>query len=103
MKYLIESGESSLSISKEGKSIELELNGEKIAIQGTDLEDFDNLMAMSHLSKKYREYGRVHINVPIAIRERSKRNTNYRELLCQRRATGNRSSWRSSIHQNPKK
>tara|TARA_R110000772_G_scaffold23157_1_gene62180 strand:+ start:651 stop:872 length:222 start_codon:yes stop_codon:yes gene_type:complete len=44
MKYLIESGESSLSISKEGKSIELELNGEKIAIQGTDLEDFDNLI-----------------------------------------------------------
>lgn len=49
MKFLIESGQSCLKISREGKSIELDLNGEKIAIQGADLEDFDNLIG--NLSK----------------------------------------------------
>lgn len=44
MKFLIESGQSGLLISKEGKSIELELNGQKIALQGNDLIDFDNLV-----------------------------------------------------------
>lgn len=44
MKFLIESGESSITIYKEDESIVLDLNGQKIAIQGADLEDFNNLI-----------------------------------------------------------
>lgn len=44
MKFLIESKESSLLIHKEDEAIVLDLNGQKIAIQGADLEDFKNLV-----------------------------------------------------------
>jgi len=44
LKYLIESGESSLTIYRDQDSIVLDLNGQKIAVQGVDLVDFDNLI-----------------------------------------------------------
>jgi len=44
MKYLIESGESSLTIYRRQESVVLELNKQYIEIQGVDLVDFDNLI-----------------------------------------------------------
>jgi len=44
LKYLIESGESSLTIHRDQDSIVLDLNGQKMAITGIDLVDFDNLI-----------------------------------------------------------
>jgi len=44
MKFLIESGESSLTIYRESESIVIDVNGQKIAVQGVDLVDFDNLI-----------------------------------------------------------
>lgn len=44
MKFIIESGESALIIHKENESIVLDLNGQKMAITGADLEDFNNLI-----------------------------------------------------------
>jgi hypothetical protein len=44
MKFVIESGESILTIHREDQAIIMDVNGQKIAIQGADLEDFKNLV-----------------------------------------------------------